>query len=110
MAQKNQKKFSTYDVIQYIKIRSAGERKGSRIVPADGDQRKSRLNVRGMIREITSAIEKCDIPFETQTFNVLQKYDSKCTTSLHQFFKFHYNQLAAMALGTAYIRKIIPPM
>ena len=52
-----------------------------------------------MINVMTLALEKCDIPFETHTFNVLQKYDStKCTTSLHQFLKFRCDQRTTMAL------------
>ena len=52
-----------------------------------------------MINVMILALEKCDIPFETHTFNVLQKYDStKCTTSLHQFLKFRYDQRTTMAL------------
>ena len=81
-----------------IKIRSARKWKGSKIVPADGDQSKSKGNVKGMINEMILLLEKRDILFETHTFNILQKYDSKCTTSLHPFLKFRYNQKTAMAL------------
>ena len=49
-----------------------------------------------MINEITSALDRCDIAFET--FNVLQKYDSKCNTSLQQCLKFCYDQRTTLAL------------
>ena len=80
--------------LRNVKIRAARKRTGSKIVPADGDQSKSKHNVKRTINEIKSALEKCDIPFGTYTFNVLQKYDSKCTlqkydskciSSLHHF-------------------------
>ena len=59
-----------------IKIRSARKWEGTNIIPADGDYSKSKNNVKGIIIDITSALDKCDIPFETYTFNILQKYGS----------------------------------
>lgn len=76
-----------------IKIRSARKRKGSKIIPADRDHGKSKRNIKGMIIDITSALDKCDTPFEANTFIY-----SKCTTSLHHFFKFLYDQIATVAL------------
>ena len=73
-----------------IKIRLARKWKESKIVPGDGDQSKLNRNVKEMMNEITLALEKCDNPFESHTFNVLQKYDSKCTASLLQVLKFCY--------------------
>ena len=52
-----------------------------------------------MVSDTTAALDKCDIPFEIHIFNVLHKYDSKCTTSLHHFLKFCSDQRAILALG-----------
>ena len=80
-------------LLRDIKIGSARKRKTLKIIPADGDHGKSKRNIKGMIIDITSALDKCDTPFEANKF-----VDSKCTTSLHHFFNFFYDQIATVTL------------
>ena len=83
--------------LRNIKARPACELKKSTIVSGNWHQSKLTRNIKGILNVMTSALDKRDISFETHTLHVLRKYDSKCTTTLHQFLKYRYDPKATLA-------------
>ena len=61
-------------------------RKGNKIEAADGNIHKSRRNVRKMLNNISKKLDQRKISFEIHIFKVLEKFDKKCSASLHLCF------------------------